>query len=113
LWRRKLAVDTRYSSLVYILSPFMYMAGPLPWAAFSRSARSARTLWNASTRKCAAYEEDPAKLYLLEETVLPVDAVVSVYGTWSAERGGIVADNSDNSGRIQSLETSSKYVHGP
>lgn len=35
-------------------------------------------------------ERDPADL-ILEETVLPVDAVASVYGTWSAERGAIVA----------------------
>jgi hypothetical protein len=33
---------------------------------------------------------DPAEL-ILEETVLPVGATVSVHGTWSAERGAIVA----------------------
>jgi hypothetical protein len=35
-------------------------------------------------------ERDPADL-LLEESVLPVGAAASVHGTWSAERGAIVA----------------------
>ena len=42
-------------------------------------------------------ERDPAEL-LLEETLLPVAAVASVCGTWSAERGAIVAQASAEGG---------------
>ena len=42
-------------------------------------------------------ERDPAEL-LLDETLLPVDTVASVHGTWSAERGAIVAQASAEGG---------------
>lgn len=38
-------------------------------------------------------DRDPAEL-IVEETVLPVGAVASAHGTWSAQRGAIVAPGS-------------------
>lgn len=59
---------------------------------FTDEAGESRRDWQRS-----GDESDPADL-LLEESVLPVGAQASVHGTWSAERGAIVAGGDSSTG---------------